>query len=192
MRKSKNKQQTELGWLKPSYFLVIAIIFVGLSVLTLRANNMHMLALRSDVYAADKDNTDVQAALQSLQAYVTTHMNTNLSSGPNAVHPPIQLQYSYERAKSQISTQNNQIYTDAQHFCEKQNPTGFYGATRLDCIKQYLSSHSLAVSTVPDSLYKFDFASPSWSPDLAGWSIVLAILNGILFPASWVLKKLVN
>jgi hypothetical protein len=27
-------------------------------------------------------------------------------------------------------------------------------------------------------MYKFDFVSPSWSPDLAGFSLLLAILFG--------------
>jgi hypothetical protein len=120
-------------------------------------------------------------------------MNTNLSNGSSTVYPPIQLQYSFERAKSQIASQNSQIYTDAQHYCEQQNPTGFYGATRLGCIKQYLSTHSLASSsTVLDSLYKFDFVSPTWSPDLAGWSIVATAVCVLLFVATWLLKRLLN
>ena len=82
---------TKLRWIKPSYFLVLAVAMTITCVFALRANNEHMIKLRSAVYAADKDNGNVESALEQLQAYVTTHMNTNLDSGNGTVYPPIQL-----------------------------------------------------------------------------------------------------
>ena len=35
--------------------------------------------------------------------------------------------------------------------------------------------------SITDSLYKFDFASPTWSPDLAGISMILAVFFFLLF-----------
>lgn len=170
-------------------------------VLALRSNNQNMIKLRDVVFAADKSGSDVQKPLQDLQAYVTTHMNTDLSAGKNAVYPPIQLQYTHERLVEQLSQKiaatNSQLYNDAQHYCEQQNPTGFSGRTRVDCVMQYVDSHGTEkIPTVPTDLYKFSFASPRWSPDLAGWSLVLTVVSGFLFVVSlvgqWWLKRVVK
>jgi hypothetical protein len=143
-----------------------------------------MVSLREKVYTADKNNADVETPLENLRAYVTGHMNTNLNSASNGVYPPVQLKYTYERlvaAKGNTSA-NAQVYTDAQHYCEAQIPNGFSGRYRLSCIESYISQHGGAsAASIPDSLYKFDFVSPTWSPDLAGWSMVLAILSLVVF-----------
>jgi len=182
---NKRKLHHIWRWLRhvsPWYFLAAALLSTVVCVFALRANNQHMITLRDAVYQADKDNGDVQGALNKLQAYVTAHMNTNLSAGPNAVYPPIQLKYTYDRlvqAQGDAATKaNSQLYTDAQHYCEAQNHTDFSGRNRVPCIQQYVQAHSASSSapTIPDSLYKFSFVSPSWSPDLAGWSLIVAAL----------------
>ncbi len=151
-----------------------------------------MLELRAAVYSADKANGDTEIALKELQAYVTAHMNTNLSAGDNAVYPPVQLKYTYERlvqAKSAATgAQNQKIYSDAQRTCEQQNPNDFGGRNRIPCIQQYVQSRTVVspADSVPDALYKFSFVSPRWSPDLAGWSLVAAIVFSILFVISWI------
>ncbi len=189
---------TRLRQIKPWYFLVLVIISGLVAVTALRANNEHMIKLRDAVYGADQNNTDVQSALQSLQAYVFAHMNTNLSAGPNPVHPPIQLKYTYDRlvtAQSDaLAASNTQIYNNAQAYCEKQNSTDISGRNRVPCIEQYVQSHNASqLPTIPDALYKFDFYSPTWSPDLAGWSIVTTVVAGLLtlasFATNWWFKR---
>lgn len=179
---------TKLRWLKPWYFAVLAIIATAVCVMALRANNEHMIQLRAKVYSADKNGGDVSTALKNLQAYVTTHMNTDLSSGPNAVYPPIQLKYTYERLVQQAqkaAQPGSQLYTEAQHHCEQLNSVDFSGRNRVPCIEQYIQSHNGSkVQDIPDALYKFDFVSPRWSPDLAGWSMLAAILLWLAFVIS--------
>lgn len=172
--------------IKPQYFLAVAVVSSVVAVVALRANNQHMVTLRQAVYSADKNNTDTKKPLKDLQNYVTTHMNTNLSSGPNAPYPPIQLKYTYERLVaangSAVTAANNQIYSDAQKACEQQNSTDFSGRNRVPCIEQYVQSHNAAMpAVISDSLYKFSFLSPSWSPDLAGWSLIVAGLGYLMF-----------
>jgi hypothetical protein len=167
---------------KPQYFLAVAVLSTVVAVVALRSNNEHMITLRQAVYTADKNNTDINQPLKELQNYVTTHMNTNLSSGPNAPYPPVQLKYTYERLVaangSAVTAANNQIYTEAQKACEQQNSADFSGRNRVPCIEQYVKSHNAAMPPViSDSLYKFSFLSPTWSPDLAGWSLVVAALS---------------
>ena len=138
-----------LRHIKPWYFLIVAIVSAVVCVFSLRANNEHMVVLRDAVYSADINNTDVQTALGQLQAYVTSHMNTNLSTGNNPVYPPIQLKYTYNRS---LQAQT----------------------------KQLVNSNS-GLALIPDSLFKFDFISPTWSPDMAGWSLLGAILAFVMF-----------
>jgi len=175
--------------IKPWYFLAIALVSGVICVIALRQNNLHMAALRQQVYDADKNNGQVVNALQNLQAYVTTHMNTNLSTGPNAPYPPIQLQYTYERAVeaagNAASSANAQVYTDAQHYCEQLDPTDFSGHNRVPCVQQYIQNHGITLPVISDSLYKFAFLSPSWSPDLAGWTLLITIVSFLLFSGFW-------
>jgi hypothetical protein len=190
---------TKLRLIKPWYFLTLAVISAVICVFALRANNQHMLKLRNAVYTADRNNTDVQAALNNLQAYVTAHMNTNLSTG-TSVYPPIQLKYTYDRLVQQAQAAaaaavqpGTQLYTDAQTYCQQQDPVDFSGHNRVPCIEQYVQTHGGTISpttvTIPDALYQFAFASPTWSPDLAGWSLLVTLASGLLFVVSLAARR---
>lgn len=174
--------------LEPAYLLVALAFFVALGSIGLRSNYQTMTELRQKVYEADQKNGDIESALRDLRQHVYAHMNTNLSSGASGVYPPIQLKYTYERlqaaelAKTQAAS--GQIYSDAQAHCEKLHPESFSGGPRVPCIREYVASHGGApAKTIPDGLYKFDFVSPRWSPDLAGWSIVGASIVAMLLAA---------
>jgi hypothetical protein len=196
-------------------FLATAIICV----LALRHNNQTMANLRDDVYAADKSSGDVNTALNKLRAYVYAHMNTSLSSGGNNIKPPIQLKYTYQRLydaqANQVQSANQQIYTDAELYCQSINkayfgttrvpcvqnyvinhgikaasiniPAGLYcqsinkayfGTTRVPCVQNYVINHGIKAASIniPAGLYEFDFVSPAWSPDLAGFSLAASFI----------------
>jgi hypothetical protein len=183
---------TRLRRIKPWYFLIVAVVFAVISVFAMRANNQHMIKLRDAVYSADKNNGDVQGALNRLQAYVTSHMNTDLSTS-TSVYPPIQLQHTYARLveaqKAKLVQTNGQLYTDAQHYCEQQDPVDFSGHNRVPCIEQYVSSRTpdaVQAPAIPAKLYEFSFVTPAWSPDLAGWSRLITVLSGLLFVVTFV------
>jgi len=181
---------TKLRVLRPAYFFILFFLSAIICVFALRANNEHMVKLRNAVYAADKAGTNVQQPLNELRAYVTSHMNTNLSSGPNPIYPPIQLKYTYDRltqSQSNLVTQtNSQLYSQAQGYCEQLDPTDFSGHNRVPCIEQYVQDHALTQAQIPASLYEFSFLSPSWSPDLAGWSLLATIMFGLMFVISFI------
>lgn len=178
------------------YFLVAAALTGTVCVFSLRANNLQMAKLRDAVYAADKNGSRVTEALQTLQVYVSAHMNTDLSAGPNSPYPPIQLQYTYDRAVQAAgdaaSAENSRIYNDAQHYCEQTIPNGFSGSYRISCVQTYIDQHGVKLPTIPDGMYKFDFLSPTWSPDLAGWSLLATVLllavTALSFGLRWLLK----
>lgn len=177
---SKNLKHVNL-WI----FLAIAIVSGITFAFSVRNNNLTALRLRDKVTQVDKDNGDIELALRELRTYIYGHMNTNLSSGQNAIKPPIQLKYRYERLleaqQQKVSIENAKIYSDAQAECEKQFPKGLSGSGRIPCVTQYIASHGITQEPIQDSLYKFDFVSPTWSPDLAGWSLVVASISFALF-----------
>lgn len=188
---------TRLRKIRPWYFLGLTLVFGTICLVSLRHNNEQMVRLRQAVYTADQQNGDVEGALRSLREYVYSHMNTSLSTGPNSVHPPVQLKYTYERLQAaqeaQLAQTNSSLYNDAQKFCESQDSTDFSGRNRVPCIEQYVTAHGAQLSTIPDALYKFDFVAAKWSPDLAGWTLVLTVISSLLFIISaaytYIVKK---
>ncbi len=161
-----------------------------------------MIVLKNDVYAADKMNGDVQGALNRLQSYVVSHMNTNLTTA-TGVYPPIQLKYTYQRLvdaqAAQVASTNAGLYTAAEDYCQTVIPEGtnaFGGGPRVPCIEQYVSSHGVKLSSINPSLYEFDFISPTWSPDLAGYSLVISMLLLIVWfigiVSKLVIKRLIK
>lgn len=162
-------------------FIATGIVFVN----AYRSNNLKMIELRQAVYEADEKNGDVETALRNLREFVHGHMNTDLAVGETAIKPPIQLKYRYERLylaeKERASAENQKIYTDAQAECERRFPSGLSGSGRIPCISEYVASKGVVERPIPKELYQFDFISPKWSPDLAGWSLLVTILFGLLF-----------
>lgn len=183
--------------------LGLAVLFGLTAVFALRANNQRMLELRETVFVADQNDGDIEGALRDLREHVHGHMNTNLSAGENAIKPPIQLKYEYDRLvekeKQKLSSDNTNLYTEAQNHCEPLHPAGSLRGGRIECIQEYIDTHGEAVENfqpIDESLYKFDFASPEWSFDLAGWSIIFASLSlfvcVLLFAAEYGIKYLLN
>jgi hypothetical protein len=175
--------------IKKSSLIILLITFLLsaiVSVYALRSNNLKMTQLRQQLYIADENNTDVNEALNNLRSFVFSHMNTNLQIG-NGSEEPIQLVHSYDRAvkaaQAQAVTlgtgQANQVYSDAQRECEKAN---LVITERVSCIQNYVSSHAGGITQInlpPKEAFVFDFASPMWSPDMAGWSLIVTAILGL-------------
>lgn len=184
-----------LRFVRTGYLLLFCLLFATIAVFSLRGNYATMVDLREAVFVADRRNGDVEHALQKLRAHVNAHMNTNMS-GVEGIYPPIQLKETYERLvraeQERVNNTNAKVYTDAQAHCERLYPGSFSGGPRVPCIEQYVKEHGTSVKPIPDALYKFDFASPRWSPDVAGWSLVLAVLFLVLAVARLLLGRLVK
>lgn len=177
-----------------SIFLVLAVFFGILSIYGLRSNYSKMTELRNEVAVADQQNGDVEKALQELRKHVISHMNTNLSSGNAAIKPPIQLKYRYERLQAQdterVKAYNTQVNNDGTTLCTQKFPESGYNPPRVQCLQDYVAQKSIASSSISDSLYKFDFISPKWSPDLAGISLFVSILSMSIFVLSVAVKQI--
>ena len=190
-----NSFRQKLSSINNIYFLLLAIFFGFVSLYALRQNNLTAIQLRDDVIAADKANKQVEEKLRLLREYIYSHMNADLSSG-GGLSQPVQLKYRYERLvaaeKKRTDQANESIYTDAQNYCEKKFPLGQVGASgggRIGCIKDYVTKKGEDAKPIPEDLYKFDFISPRWSPDLAGWSLVFSFIFFGLWVFGLITKK---
>ena len=166
------------------YFFIAFVVTLAVGVIALRNNNMEALELRERVIQADKEDGDVEAALRDLREFVHSHMNADLTTGTGIQHP-VQLVHRYERLvneeRERVEEVNEQIYPTAQNICEQQYPGAAPTEQRINCIEDYVLQHGEQEERIPEALYKFDFASPRWSPDLAGWSLLASALFFILF-----------
>lgn len=182
-----------ITFLKAWYFLALALIFALVAVYGLRSNYSKMVDLRQAVYIADEQGGNVEGALNELRSHVHGHMNTNLTSGNNAIRPPIQLKNQYERLtvaeNARVKTANEQVSIKAEQLCAQQFPAAGFNAPRVSCVQEYVANNAVEASSVPDALYKFDFVSPKWSFDLAGISILFSLIFFILFIARVILEK---
>lgn len=187
-----NYYHHRLAYLKAWYFLIPAIVLAVIAVQALRGNYSTMVTLREAVYTADTQNGDVEAALNDLRSHVYSHMNTNLTSGSNAIKPPIQLKARYERLVAadveRVKAENAAVNAAGEQVCAQSHPAAGYNAPRVACIQDYVAANAAKPRDVPDQLYKFDFISPRWSPDLAGISIVLSFIFATLFAARALLE----
>lgn len=170
-------------------WLILFLACGLISLAALRHNNQTMVKLRDAVYSADKNGGDVNAALNNLSHYVYTHMNTNLSDGTNGIYPPIQLQYTYQRLleaqAGKLQESNQKVYSAAQNYCRSVGQSS-WGLSTITCIQNYVVNHgvkSAATINIPQGLYEFAFISPTWSPDLAGWSVLATIIFLLAFMA---------
>jgi predicted small secreted protein len=179
-----------------SILIGLAIVFAVISVLSLRSNNQQMVILRAAVFTADKNNGDIEGSLKKLRKYVFAHMNTNLSSGFSAVKPPIQLKYHYDRllenAKNEYSSTNAAMLNKAEQICIEQYPGSVFSQPRLQCAKAYAAEHPVSLKSIPEDQYKFDFASPPWTTDLAGWSMILSVTFLLLFVIRYVSEQTIR
>lgn len=161
------------------FIFLLAIIFGFIAIGALRSNYSTMSKLRTEVSLADEQNGDAETALQKLRTHVHSHMNANLSSGNAAIKPPIQLKHRYERLQAteaeRVKTVNTSVTAEGERTCGAQFPDGGFNPNRVACIQNYVAQNAVKESTVADDLYKFDFISPSWTPDLAGASLVMSI-----------------
>ena len=152
----------------------------------LRLNNIGMVERRDAVLAADAvgDEEQIQKRLFDLQRYVSAHMNAD----PGRVA----LTGQYERDSAEVKRKAEQtgdsnpygnIYKKAADVCD---PIGRAQGWRWPdprytaCIDRELSQYPEAAEItnrveLPDStMYYHTFTSPAWSPDFAGFSLLIS------------------
>ena len=178
VRRSLNRLQRVKTW----QLIIILILASFVSATFLRLNNIGMVERRAAVITADNagDKKVTQSRLYDLQRYVTAHMNTDMDKG-------VYLEASYKRdiqtADSNAASDSNpngNIYKKAQEVCAPQ--FSHYSYAYLQCTTSELAKYpegKLLINSVklpPADLYLHVFYSPLWSPDFAGWSLLICVV----------------
>ncbi len=187
---AKNKHLEKSALMRLAVFGTATVCFVALSIFGLINNSQGAVERYDALKAVDESGGDVEGALNELRTYIYSHMNTQIGN-ELGLKPPIQLSGTYNRLveaeRERVSKINSGLEPAAIAYCEAQNPSGFSGRFRLDCIEQYKDENGATEQPIEDDFYKFDFVPPVWSPDLAGYSILAAIIFGLAFSVQLIL-----
>jgi hypothetical protein len=176
----------QLQRIKTWQLVILFILSCFVSATFLRLNNIGMVERRAAVVSADEvgDKTATVDRLYDLQRYVSAHMNTDLGKG-------IYLESSYKRdyqaaidAAASDSNPNGNIYKKAQEVCAPQFTR--YSYAYLQCttgeLAKYPAASDPASSVKEPSLdtYLHTYVSPLWSPDFAGWSVLINLVLAVM------------
>ncbi len=180
-RRQVKRDIKRLGRVKTWQLVLLFILSLYVSATFLRINNVGMLERVKAVEAADKlaDEDGVGERLYELQRYVSQHMNTSTRD--------IYLRTIYERDAKAILKKaedanrqtNNTIWNKAANECYAEYPGYWQG--QIQCIlekqKSFPTSTPITEVQTPDpAQYKHAFLSPVWSPDFAGWSVLVSLV----------------
>jgi len=180
---AKNHRTDHRSIARVAIFSASSIGSAGLFVLGMIRNGNGAVQKYEALLAADAAGGDVDAALTDLRGYIYAHMNTEIG-GPNGIYPPIQLSGTFSRLtaaeEQRVKEANDNLYAEAQSYCEATGNQGFSGRNRLDCINEYIDKNGAKPREIEDAFYKYDFVAPMWSPDLAGFSFIGLIIFGLM------------
>lgn len=164
------------------------MLFVSATLL--RVNNLGMVERRDAVIEADAtgDKVATQQSLQQLREYVNTHMNSSLGDG-------VYLETAYNAARDAALEQatsptnpNSAVYQQASVECRArfQGGADSFRNDYVLCVVERVSALSQSGDPIqaaqlpqPDT-YRYNFVSPVWTPDAAGFSVLVSLLIAML------------
>ena len=176
MRRSIKQLQRVHTW----QLLVLLVIVAFVAATFLRLNNIGMVQRRDAVLSADKsgDTAAMTNRLYDLQRYAASHMNANTGQ--------FYLEQQYKRdvekavtEASVVTNPNSNINVEVDNICRSRFSS--YSQAWVQCFVEELSKYPAAPNpenqaTLPKAdLYRYSFISPRWSPDFAGWSVVVCV-----------------
>jgi hypothetical protein len=160
--------------------LIIVLIIVGFVAATfLRLNSIGMVQRRDAVITADKEgnNDAIINRLYDLQQFVSAHMNTDLGRGVYLEHSYNRDLQDWQQNQYGDANPNGNIYKKAQEICAPQFSN--YSYAYLQCTTNELAKFPAAADPATDTskprqeAYIHAFTAPIWSPDFAGWSVLV-------------------
>ena len=181
-----------LEQIKTWQLLILFVMFAFITATFLQLNNVGMVERREAVYTADKtdDSVGLASRLYDLQRFVSAHMNAD----PGRVALVKTYERDNERHKkayqeSTSSTANGDAFQKAEAVCgpiARSNGWRWPDMRYTNCINQELEKipGGQAVMSefkpLPVEPYYHTFTSPLWSPDFAGWSLIVTVIIGLI------------
>lgn len=179
-RREVKKSIKQLQRIKTWQLLILLFIIGFLTATFLRLNNIGMVQRRDAVLAADKsgNQSDITNRMLDLQQYSASHMNSKTG--------PFYLEQQYRRDAQKIvdaAKGDNNLYGNinvkAEAVCKPQYTK--WSPAYVQCFTDELAKYppspdpSQNVKLPSTALYRYDFTSPLWSPDFAGWSSLVFV-----------------
>lgn len=166
-----------LKHIKTWQLALILLLFIMLSAIFLRLNNLNMMEKREALEQADEsgDIVKVEEAARQLQNYVAHHMNTSTGRVP--------LQTLYDRDFNKITEANkvpeveNGDYQAAMVRCRQSYPRG--GQNWAKCVANSVGVSEVNITTEPlpsPDAYYVSYLPARISFDLAGFSVLGCLL----------------
>lgn len=179
------QQLYRLKRVKTWQLVIVFALMLVLSATFLRLNSIGMVERRDAVLAADKDGDSytIQNRIYDLQEYSSSHMNA--SSGP------VYLTEEYKRDTEKLVAEQRRkadggetVFSRADKICKDR----FFGYSQayVQCVANEIEAAPNTVSATDDielpnpALYRYNFASPGWSADFAGFSVLLTAVIGLI------------
>ena len=158
-----------------------------------------------EITSQEEIDNNLKITLTELKQYTNSHIVINFieKNGRNVLTfgtGPFYLENQYNRkattalseAENKLkqtgdSNPNGNVFAKAMEICKPQAIThgwAWNSPGYLNCMTGVINSYpstdqlttSLAANIPPTSLYRYDFSSPVWAPDLAGFSVLLCLL----------------
>lgn len=162
-----------------------------------------------EITSQEEIDNNLKATLTELKQYTNSHIVINFieKNGRNVLTfgtGPFYLENQYNRkataalaeAENQLkqtgdNNPNGNIFAKAMEVCKPQaiaHGWAWNSPVYLNCMTGVINSYpstdqlttSLAANIPPTSLYRYDFSSPVWAPNLAGFSVLLCLLIFLL------------
>lgn len=171
------KSIRQLQKVKTWQLVILLVLAMFIAATLLRMNNTGMIARRQAVVSADKQGelNNLTNRLVDLQRYSAAHMNA--STGPVYLPEQYNRDIRKQAANSDGSAKSMAIRQEAEDVCKPQFTS--WSPAYVQCYVNELNKHpageieSANLQPPNPALYRYEFSSPVWSPDFAGWSIVL-------------------
>lgn len=191
-RRNLRNRLKQIQMVKTWQLVLIFLLMSFVSASLLRLNNVGMIERRDAVMTADQscDKEVIKNRLYDLQRYVSGHMNTDLGSRGVALENLYNCDYqNIMKEQQQYHNENGNIFKKVQDICAPKYSSNSQGYK--DCVNTELANFPqgqelVDIVNLPTEPYYHSFASPRWSPDFAGFAVLITALVGVIIILRWV------
>lgn len=160
--------------MKARYFVGLAVILFAAGILGLRQNNLEAAEIVSELKLRDARGEDVRSEIETeLREFVFTHMNASSAIYLEGEHRRAEI--AAQRASDEAV--DGSVYDAAMEACDQ---AGRAPTENAECVQDYVASRTDVVDEVELPTvgeFTYVYYSPTWTPDLPGWSLLGASLS---------------
>lgn len=162
--------------MKSSYLFILAFIFTVLTIFGLKLNAEEAAKRRDEILLLDQAGSSVTDEIAQLREFTLNHINADIE---------FELTGAYQRAVAEAEAAGEptgELYAAAQAACDRQ---GVSSVAQAACVQEYLNANLNSNTQTPQAMptkaeYFYSFVSPNWAADLAGFSILGAIITALI------------